>query len=130
MPAAKKHIKIVKKRTLNATTGSMRTISTHIIICALYIVVMGTFVEIDADGLWKYRHEAVSPTPKRHLHVRRSSVEKAKGYRQSSATTFQGSNGYAVGMLDYLILLFEKERNLQEPMSRNTEGACLWKRDH
>ncbi|MCJ1231599.1 60S ribosomal protein L32 [Toensbergia leucococca] len=42
MPAAKKHIKIVKKRTLNATTGSMRTISTHIIICALYIVVMGT----------------------------------------------------------------------------------------
>lgn len=102
MAAAKKHIKIVKKRTSTCCSSfsqaappplrSKSSFKTNFISKSY-----ASSTSNSADNSF-CRHEALQSSPERHLQMCRRKLAEAQGYRQPSPTTFQGSSCYAFGM--------------------------------
>ena len=88
MAAAKKHIKIVKKRAFRSLFLNCAGRSA---LLTKYPSSMADLLRIQFPGQYAdcklYRHEALQPAPERYLQMCRRKLAQAQGYRQPSPET-------------------------------------------
>ena len=99
MAAAKKHIKIVKKRAfrplLHNWAGCPALTSNT---PPQWQTCYESQFPIQYANCKLYRHEALQPAPERYLQMCRRKLAQAQGYRQPSPETVQGPSSHAFGM--------------------------------
>ena len=99
MAAAKKHIKIVKKRAFRPL---FHNLAGRPALPTKYPSSMADLLRIQLPIQYAdcklHRHEALQPAPERYLQMCGRKLAQAQGYRQPSPETVQGTSSHAFGM--------------------------------